>query len=44
MNISIELPDEIADQISGRWGDLHRRAALCRADQSLGRHSCVLTT
>lgn len=26
MNISIELPDEIADQIGNRWNDLPRRA------------------
>ena len=26
MNISIELPDEIADQIGSRWNDLPRRA------------------
>ena len=26
MNISIELPDEIADQIGIRWNDLPRRA------------------
>ena len=26
LKISIELPDEIADQIVGRWGDLSRRA------------------
>lgn len=26
MNTSIELPDEIADQIGSRWSDLPRRA------------------
>lgn len=26
MNISIELPDEIADQIGSHWNDLPRRA------------------
>ncbi|MEM6457542.1 MAG: UPF0175 family protein [Acidobacteriota bacterium] len=26
MNISIELPDDIADQIGSRWNDLPRRA------------------
>lgn len=26
MNISIEVPDEIADQIGHRWNDLPRRA------------------